>query len=193
MSKCRLFTSGVAVAAAVYLLTNPYIVINAVIPSRWAILASNFGNSLAMYEISRVVEGFVRVMELTIEGAGLPIVVVGAVAIIILVSRRFRGWDEPVARTADGGLEIADVQAVHVVHIAVEMNFEHTVVFYRFKEVDDIFLAGNFHPVHTVHADIHPGVSTDIEGVKILDIAGFSDLVSITFNAEYIFAGCSAK
>ncbi|MCC7294129.1 MAG: glycosyltransferase family 39 protein [Phycisphaerales bacterium] len=66
---------GGLVAMLAYLLTNPYIAINLFINR--PVLASNFGNSLAMYEISRIGEGFLRVAELTAEGAGLPIALVG--------------------------------------------------------------------------------------------------------------------
>ncbi|MCH7994178.1 MAG: glycosyltransferase family 39 protein, partial [Planctomycetes bacterium] len=44
-------TGGAAVGLFVYLVANPYILINAV--SNRGLLASNFGNSLAMYQISR--------------------------------------------------------------------------------------------------------------------------------------------
>ena len=78
--------AGVGVGGCVYLITNPYIVINAV--SNREVLRSNFGNSLAMYEVSRVGEGLVRVLELTIEGATLPVLVLGAVALLFGVVRR---------------------------------------------------------------------------------------------------------
>lgn len=70
--------AGTVVGAAVYLITNPYILINAV--TRPEVLRSNFGNSLAMYEVARIGAGLVRVAELTIEGATLPIVLAGAAA-----------------------------------------------------------------------------------------------------------------
>ena len=78
--------TGVLVASAVYLITNPYIVINAI--SNRETLASNFGNSLAMYEIDRVVEGLMRVGELTIEGATLPVLILGSVALVVALMRR---------------------------------------------------------------------------------------------------------
>jgi hypothetical protein len=77
---------GVAIGLAVYLVTNPYILINAF--ANREVLRSNFGNSLAMYQIARIGEGFVRVVELTIEGATLPMVVVGLVGLFIAVVRR---------------------------------------------------------------------------------------------------------
>ncbi len=82
----RRTVSGVLVAIAVYLATNPYIVINAL--GNREVLRSNFGNSLAMYEIARLGEGFTRVLELTVEGATLPILVVGAVGFVVAAVRR---------------------------------------------------------------------------------------------------------
>jgi hypothetical protein len=79
---------GIAVGGLVYLITNPYIVINAV--ANREVLQSNFGNSLAMYEIARIGEGFVRVLELTIEGAGLPILILGALALLVALLRMGR-------------------------------------------------------------------------------------------------------
>ncbi len=72
---------GVVIGALVYSITNPYILINAFVNRE--VLSSNFGNSLAMYEISRIGEGFIRVLELTVEGATLPIVALGAVALFV--------------------------------------------------------------------------------------------------------------
>lgn len=81
-------TAGVALASLVYLIVNPYLVINALINRE--VLASNFGNSLAMYEMARVGEGFVRVVELTVEGATLPITLLGAVAFVMAVRSSMR-------------------------------------------------------------------------------------------------------
>ncbi|MHC4698619.1 MAG: ArnT family glycosyltransferase [Planctomycetota bacterium] len=78
--------AGVGVAVAVYLITNPYIVINAFINRE--VLHSNFGNSLAMYEISRIGEGFMRVIELTGEGATWPILILGVIALILGMTRK---------------------------------------------------------------------------------------------------------
>jgi len=79
---------GVAVAAAAYLVTNPYVLINALCSPE--VIASNLGNSTAMYEIDRIGAGFVRVLELTVEGATLPIVILGAIAMIGALARRSR-------------------------------------------------------------------------------------------------------
>jgi hypothetical protein len=81
---------GCGLGAAVYFAANPYILINAFVNR--AVLASNFGNSMAMYEIDRVLEGLVRVLSLTVEGASLPVVVVGAVAFVLALSVRGRRW-----------------------------------------------------------------------------------------------------
>ena len=87
---------GCAVAFGVYLLTNPYILINAV--TNRDVLASNFGNSLAMYEIARVWEGLVRVIQLTSEGATPPILVVGIIGGVVAVRQRNRAaWPLLVA------------------------------------------------------------------------------------------------
>ena len=86
-------TLGVVVAALVYLMTNPYILINAL--TNREVLRSNFGNSLAMYEIARLGEGFLRVIELTVEGATLPVVILGLVALLATLLPR---------RAAQGGL-----------------------------------------------------------------------------------------
>ena len=51
-------------------------------------LRSNFGNSLAMYQIARIGEGFARVVGLSVEGATLPIVALGTVAFIVAVVRK---------------------------------------------------------------------------------------------------------
>ena len=88
---------GGLIAACVYLVTNPYILINAV--TNRDVLASNFGNSLAMYDVARVAEGFVRVLELTIEGATLPILLIGMVALVVAIKHRDREM-VPLALTA---------------------------------------------------------------------------------------------
>jgi hypothetical protein len=82
----RSAVAGVAISLFVYCLTNPYIVINLFINRE--VLRSNFGNSLAMYEIARVGEGLARVLELTVEGATLPLLVFGGVAFVGALVRR---------------------------------------------------------------------------------------------------------
>jgi len=85
---------GLLVAVAVYFITNPYVLINAFVNRD--VLRSNFGNSLAMYQIARIGEGFVRVLELTIEGATLPVLVLGVMALMIALARRSRRSDPAV-------------------------------------------------------------------------------------------------
>ncbi len=80
--------AGTVVGVGVYLITNPYILINAL--TRPEVLRSNFGNSLAMYSVSRVGEGLLRVVELTVEGATLPIVLLGATSAVAGIMRRSR-------------------------------------------------------------------------------------------------------
>ncbi len=82
----RRTAGGLALALGVYLITNPYIVINAFVNRE--VLRSNFGNSLAMYEVSRVFDGFVRVLELTVEGGTLPVLLLGAIALIAAIACR---------------------------------------------------------------------------------------------------------
>jgi len=76
---------GVVIASFVYLIANPYIVIN--LFRNREVLRDNFGNSLAMYEIARIGEGFVRVVELAVEGATVPVVVLGTVALVVALLR----------------------------------------------------------------------------------------------------------
>ncbi len=79
---------GVLLATAVYLVTNPYVLINAFVNRD--VLRSNFGNSLAMYEVARVGEGLLRVLALTVEGATLPILLLGTIGIVWSIVRRTR-------------------------------------------------------------------------------------------------------
>ncbi len=80
---------GVVLGGATYALTNPYVPINLLVNRE--VLASNFGNSLAMYQIDRLGQGLTRMLELTIEGAGLPVVIVGVLALAEVARRKF--WD----------------------------------------------------------------------------------------------------
>lgn len=79
---------GFAIAILVYLVTNPYVAINTI--SNREVLRSNLGNSTAMYEIGRVGEGLIRVAELTVEGATLPVTVLGIVGLACGIGRRRR-------------------------------------------------------------------------------------------------------
>ncbi|MBI3834770.1 MAG: hypothetical protein HY287_10615 [Planctomycetes bacterium] len=87
----RLFV-GVAIAIGVHLLANPYIVINAFV--NHDVLRSNFGNSLAMYRIDRLGEGFLRVGQLLIEGARFPVILMGTIGLALAVWRNGRKHPE---------------------------------------------------------------------------------------------------
>ncbi|MFH0982479.1 MAG: glycosyltransferase family 39 protein, partial [Planctomycetota bacterium] len=78
--------AGIGIALLVYFATNPYVAINAL--CNRAVLRSNLSNSTAMYEIGRAGEGLVRVLELTVEGATLPVVVIGVIGLSIAIYRR---------------------------------------------------------------------------------------------------------
>ena len=55
------------------------------------VLKSNFGNSLAMYEVSRVLEGCIRVGQLTVEGATLPLTLLGLSGLaFVFVKRNYK-------------------------------------------------------------------------------------------------------
>ncbi|HNO78930.1 MAG TPA: glycosyltransferase family 39 protein [Phycisphaerae bacterium] len=84
----RATAGGLIVAGLTYLITNPYIAIN--LFANRPVLASNFGNSMAMYEIARVPEGLWRVAQLTAEGATIPIALLGAIACIVAAKRKSR-------------------------------------------------------------------------------------------------------
>ncbi len=89
---------GTTAAIGVYIVTNPYVPINALINRE--VLRSNFGNSLAMYEIDRVYEGFIRVLELTVEGATVPVLVLGVIGLLAALVRwtgRARGKIDALA------------------------------------------------------------------------------------------------
>jgi hypothetical protein len=85
---------GLLLAVAIYFITNPYVLINAFVNRD--VLRSNFGNSLAMYQIARIGEGFVRVLELTIEGATLPVLVLGLIALVAALAQKRRRTDPAV-------------------------------------------------------------------------------------------------
>ncbi len=78
--------AGAGIALAVYLVTNPYVPINLV--ANQDVLRSNFGNSLAMYEVSRIGEGLARMIELTAEGASWLVLVFGCIGAGLLIKQR---------------------------------------------------------------------------------------------------------
>lgn len=84
----RATVGGLLVAGLVYVITNPFVAINLLINR--PVLFSNFGNSMAMYEIARVPEGLWRVVQLTVEGATLPIAIIGTLAALVAMKRASR-------------------------------------------------------------------------------------------------------
>ena len=83
--------AGGAIGGAVYLLTNPYIAINVFVNRE--VLRSNFGNSLAMYEITRLGEGLVNAAVFVGEGASWLLALTGACGALILGGRWLAGRD----------------------------------------------------------------------------------------------------
>lgn len=81
---------AVALAAAVYCATNPYIPYNYLFERES--LASNVTNSLAMYadQMRRAAAGLVRVGELLRESCGIGVGLVGLVGFVILLRHRAR-------------------------------------------------------------------------------------------------------
>ena len=88
---------SVAVAAAVYVMTNPYVPYNFLFNR--AALTGNIANSTGMYDIGRIAEGMWRVGELLIESCGPAILLLGLVGTVQMV--RFRPRETAVA-TAPG-------------------------------------------------------------------------------------------
>jgi len=95
----HLAAAGV-IAAAVYLLTNPYVPYN-YIANRDS-LDSNIGNSTAMYEnqIARWPEGALRVAVLLVESVGVVVPVIGLIGLVLLARRH----PAPTALVAASGL-----------------------------------------------------------------------------------------
>ncbi len=79
---------GGLIGAGVYLATNPYIAINLFVNR--AVLESNFGNSLAMYEIARLREGAIGAAWLVLEGTSPVLAVFGAGGAVWLAWRWVR-------------------------------------------------------------------------------------------------------
>lgn len=79
---------GGLMGLAVYLVANPYIVINAFYNRE--VLRSNFGNSLAMYEIARLGKGFMNTAWLVGEGASNILAVAGIVCVPVMVVMAWR-------------------------------------------------------------------------------------------------------
>lgn len=71
---------GAAIGLGVYLLTNPYILINSLINPQ--VLRSNLGNSAAMYQVSRLGEGLLNAARLLSEATGPVLGVVGVIGAV---------------------------------------------------------------------------------------------------------------
>jgi len=89
---------GCGIALGIYLLTNPYVVINLFVNRD--VLRSNFGNSIAMYRVDRIGEGFVRVGQLMIEGARLPVLLMGTIGLVFALWRKWSRRVEVIALVA---------------------------------------------------------------------------------------------
>ena len=81
----RRVLGGAVIGLLVYLATNPYVAINAVVNRE--VLQSNLSNSTAMYEVGRFGEGLVRVIELTVEGVTLPVAAIGVIGLVFGIRR----------------------------------------------------------------------------------------------------------
>ncbi len=107
---------GGLIGAGVYLATNPYIAIN--LFANRAVLESNFGNSLAMYEIARLGEGAINAALLVIEGTSPILAVFGAGGTAWLAWRWVRRRDG-AGRPAIGWLLAAPVLVILAQFVAL--------------------------------------------------------------------------
>lgn len=82
-----LIAAGIG-ALVIYAATNPYPIYNWLF--RPAVLASNVGNSTAMYRVGRFGAGALRVGELLVESCGWATLLIGAVGLAFLTWRRPR-------------------------------------------------------------------------------------------------------
>ncbi len=79
---------GIGGALLVFALTNPYLLINLVATPE--VVRSNLGTSRGMYEIGRFGEGALNVARLLVEGMGLPLALIGLLALCALIRQRGR-------------------------------------------------------------------------------------------------------
>lgn len=82
-----LLAAGVG-ALVIYALVNPYLLYNGLF--RPEVLASNVGNSTAMYRVGRLGEGLWRVCELMAESCGWPLLIVGFGGFLLLLRNHAR-------------------------------------------------------------------------------------------------------
>jgi hypothetical protein len=82
----RRLAGGVLVCLVVFLVANPYLLINTI--AHREVLRSNLGTSMGMYEISRIGEGLWTVVHLLAEGMGPALAITGVVGSTVLLKRR---------------------------------------------------------------------------------------------------------
>ena len=87
--RVKVMLAGGLAGMVVYFLTNPYVLINLFINRE--LLASNLGNTAAMFELSRFGEAIRNAIGLIGEGAGFLVAAVGVVGVIIWMIRSRRG------------------------------------------------------------------------------------------------------
>ncbi|MEP0846729.1 MAG: glycosyltransferase family 39 protein [Phycisphaerae bacterium] len=87
-----------AVAALIYCMTNPYVLINAVADRET--LLGNIGNSTAMYSVRQIPAGAVRTFELLFEGAGPLVAGAGLLGFAWLLWR----WPDRTLVASSAGL-----------------------------------------------------------------------------------------
>ncbi len=80
--------AGLALAALVYAVTNPYVLINAA--TRPAILESNLANSTAMYPLGEWSAGLANASRLLVAGSSIYVVIGGAVLLVTLWGQNWR-------------------------------------------------------------------------------------------------------
>ncbi|NLX22133.1 MAG: hypothetical protein GXY55_10790 [Phycisphaerae bacterium] len=135
--------AGGCVGAGVYLVTNPYILINLV--GNRDVLRSNFGNSLAMYEISRLGAGLLNAASLVAEGTSPLLAVVGTVGAGIfawrVLRRRPRDCPEPAAAQAHAAGWLLAVPALVVFAQFVALAAGKPAEYGRFAVFPDVALA----------------------------------------------------
>jgi len=106
-SRLGKLAAAVALSGGIYLLFNPFVVINLFVNP--AVLRSNLANSAAMYEIGRLGAGLANVARLSLEGAGPAVPLTGLAGAVWLC------WRQP----ARAGVVLAPAGAVLALMIAV--------------------------------------------------------------------------
>ena len=130
---------GGLIGAGVYVLTNPYVVINLFVNR--AVLESNFGNSLAMYEVSQLGEGVINAAWLVLEGTSPILAVFGAGGALWLSVRSLRKRTRvgAVNRPALGWLLAAPALVIGIQFVALAAGKPGE--YGRFAVLPDVALA----------------------------------------------------